>query len=136
MHTSDDFNSTDNYTLTDYVWELWRSLILALILAEPTGAPKQVKIIGIKPTSAKLSWKAIACSHQNGRILRYLVRHDYELRNGTFALQQSETLCNILEITLLDLHPNRNYSVKIAGVNQAGVGPFSLPVQLITPGGM
>ena len=111
-------------------------MLLALILAEPTGAPKDVKILSIKRTSAELSWKAIPCPQQNGRILWYLIRHDYELPNGTFAFQQSETFGDALNITFTNLRPNRNYVVRVAGVNDAGVGAFSSPIQLITPGGI
>ena len=107
-----------------------------LILAGPTRPPQRVKLHWFKVTSAKLSWKAIPCYHQNGLILRYLVRHDYQLPNGTFAVQKSETFWNNLEITLMNLRPNRNYAVRVAGVNEAGVGAFSLPIQFITPGGM
>ena len=107
-----------------------------MTLAEPTGPPENVKILWIKKRAAKLSWKAVPCPDQNGRILRYLVRHDYELPNGTFAEQQSETSQNDFKITLLNLRPNRNYSVQVAGVNDAGVGTFSLPIQLVTPGGI
>ena len=108
----------------------------ALILAEPTWPPKNVKILWITRRAAKLSWKAIPCHHQNGRILGYLVRHDYELRNGTFAMQQSETAQNSFNITLVNLRPNSNYSVQVAGVNDAGAGPFSRPIHLATLGGM
>ena len=111
-------------------------MLLALILAEPTMAPKNVKILWIRETSAELSWKTIPCPHKNGKILRYLVRHDYELPNGTFAVQQSETVCDALDIILTNLRPNRNYAVRVAGVNEAGVGAFTLPTQLITPGGI
>ena len=118
-------------------------MLLALIPAEPTGPPNNVTIRWIKKRAAKLSWKAIACPDQNGRILRYLIRHDYELPNGAFAEDQSETgeLPNgtFAEqqsyITHLNLRPNRNYSVQVAGVNDAGVGTFSPPIKLVTPGG-
>ena len=110
-------------------------MLFALILSEPTRPPQRVKLLWIKATSAKLSWKDIPCSHQNGIILRYLVRHDYELPNRTFAEQQSETYWNNLEITLTNLRPNRNYAVRVAGINDAGVGALSPPIQLITPGG-
>ena len=111
-------------------------MLLVSILAEPTKAPKNVKILWIRTTSAELSWKTIPCLYQNGMILRYLVRNDYELPNGTFAMQQSETSSNTLKITFMNLRPNRKYSVRVAGVNQAGVGAFSLPLELITLGGM
>ena len=111
-------------------------MLLALILAEPTGAPKNVKILWIRETSAELSWETIRCHHQNGKLLRYLVRHDYELPNGTFAVQQSKTFRDELYIILTNLRPNRMYAVRVAGVNDAGVGAFSSPVTLITPGGI
>ena len=111
-------------------------MLLALILAEPTGSPKNVKIHWTYRTSAYVSWKAIPCHHQNGRILRYLVKYDYELPNGTFVEQQSETSSwNSLGITFNNLLPNSNYSLQVAGVNDAGVGPFSPPLQLVTRGG-
>ena len=111
---------------------------LVSLLAEPTKAPQNVKILWIKNTCAKLSWKAIPCPYQNGRILQYLIKYNYmyELANGKFAVHKSETSCKTMEITLMNLLPNWKYSVRVAGVNQAGVGSFSLPLELITAGGM
>ena len=111
-------------------------MLLVSILTEPTKAPRNVKIVRIRKTSAELSWKTIPCPYRNGMILSYLVRNDYELPNGTFAVQQSETSLNTLKTTLMNLRPNRKYSVRVAGVNQAGVGAFSLPLGLLTLGGM
>ena len=112
-------------------------MLLALILAGPTRPPKNFKILWIRKRAAKLSWEAIPCPHRNGRILRHIVRHDYELPNGTFALQRSETSWrNSSYITLRYLRPNSNYAVQVAGVTDAGVGPFSVPLLLVTPGGI
>ena len=36
---------------------------------------------------------------------------------------------------IADLHDNTNYTFMIAGVNDAGVGPFSSAITLVTPGG-
>ena len=106
------------------------------MLAAPTWPPKNVRLIWIKKTSAQLSWKAIPCPYQHGRILQYLVRHNYELPNGTIAVQQSKISGDTWKITLLNLLPDTKYSVRIAGVNQAGIGTFSLPLEFITPGGI
>ena len=111
-------------------------MFFVLILAEPTRPFKNVKILWIKAASARLSWETIPCPHQNGAILWYLVRHDYELQNGTFAVQQTETSGNALDVTLVTLRPNRKYVVRVAGVNQAGRGAFSLPIELVTLGGI
>ena len=39
------------------------------------------------------------------------------------------------EAMIADLRGNTHYTFMIAGVNNAGVGPFSLTISLITPGG-
>ena len=39
------------------------------------------------------------------------------------------------EITLSQLLPNTDYTVKVAGATNAGVGVFSLPIAVITLGG-
>ena len=85
--------------------------------------------------SAELSWNAIPCPHQNGIIQHYLIVYDYVLPNGTLVEGHSRTLGNILRITLLDLRPNTDYVVRVAGVNHGGVGVYSSPLALITPGG-
>ena len=111
-------------------------MLLPLILAEPTGPPDNVQIHWIYQTAAYMSWKAIPCHHQNGRLLRYLVKYDYGLPNGTFVEQRSETPSwNSLGITLNNLLPNSHYFVQVAGVNDAGVGTFSRSLQLVTRGG-
>ena len=106
-------------------------------MAEPTGPPDKVEVEKIKKRAVKLLWKAIPCPDQNGRILRYLVRHNYELPNGTFAEEHCETSwSNLAHITLINLRPNTKYAVQVAGINDAGVGPFSSPIQFVTLGGI
>ena len=105
------------------------------ILAEPTGAPRYLKVLSVMNTSAELSWNRVPCCHQNGIIGHYLIVYYYTLPNLTMVEKQSETVGNVLEITLLNLRPNTEYFVRVAGVNRAGPGLFSLPLVLITEGG-
>ena len=112
-----------------------KAYLIIYSLADPTMAPRKVKILTIKKTEAVLSWKSIPCPHQNGRILHYLIRYDYVFPSGIMVEMESRTLGNIMRITLTDLRPNTDYSVRVAGVNHAGIGIFSLPLALITQGG-
>ena len=64
-----------------------------------------------------------------------MILYDYTLPNGTLVEEQSRTLGNVLEIALLNLLPNTEYVVRVAGVNQAGRGATSVPLALITAGG-
>ena len=94
-----------------------------------------MKILKVRETQADLSWKGIPCCHQHGTILRYIVRRDYTLPDGAIMETESSTLGNLLEVSLLDLRPNTDYIVRVAGVNCAGIGVFSYPVALVTAGG-
>ena len=49
--------------------------------------------------------------------------------------QESQVDGNQRVATLSQLRPNTDYTVKVAGATDAGVGVFSLPVALITDGG-
>ena len=105
------------------------------ILEEPTSAPRELKILRVMDTYAELSWKTIPCCDQHGIIGHYWILYDHILPNGTMVEEESKTLGNFLEITLLNLRPNTEYFVRVAGVNGAGPGASSLPLALITTGG-
>ena len=94
-----------------------------------------MKILKISKTYAELSWKQIPCCHQNGIIGHYLILYDCILPNGTVVEDKARTKGNILKGKILNLHPNTEYVVKVAGVNRAGPGVSSWPLTVITPGG-
>ena len=104
-------------------------------LAEPTSGPRDVKILRTMDRYAELSWKPIPCCHQNGIIGHYLILYDYISPNGTMVEDQAITIGNVLEGLLLNLRPNTEYAVRVAGVNRAGPGASSSPLTLITAGG-
>ena len=105
------------------------------ILTEPTSGPRKFRILRVMDTFAELSWKHIPCCHQHGTIGHYSILYDYILPNGTIVEEQSRTIGNVLETVLLNLRPNTEYVVRVAGVNRAGRGASSLPLALITAGG-
>ena len=61
--------------------------------------------------------------------------YTYSLLSGDVVEQQDKTKPNLRRAELYDLRPNTNYRVMVAGVNKAGLGPFSSPEMFTTPGG-
>ena len=98
-------------------------------------APGNFKIASVTDKAAVLSWESIPCSHQNGKILSYVIRYDHEVLPENALEHESRTDGCQLGIILSHLRPNTDYSVRVAGVNSAGIGIFSLPKALITLGG-
>ena len=99
----------------------------------PSSAPTGVQVVQVKGRVAVLSWKPIPCCHQNGEILQYYI--EYETSVPESVVYQDNTVGEVRQIILHNLLPNTKYEVKVAAVNSAGIGIFSPPVELITPGG-
>ena len=98
-----------------------------------TKGPEKVEVNGVTKETIDLSWGPIPCLHQNGIILHYLVQYS----SGFEMEYESQTKDSLPKITLRDhLRPNTAYSVRIAGVNDGGIGEFSSPMTVITRGGM
>ena len=103
----------------------------------PTQGPENVKVMDVTKETINLSWKSIPCHHQNGKILRYLVKYSGLTPSGIEMEYESQTKDCQPKITLSEhISPNTEYSVRVAGVNYVGIGEFSLPVSAITQGGM
>ena len=105
------------------------------ILAEPTRGPRELKILTAMTTCAELSWKHIPCCQQHGTIRHYLIVYEHTLPTGITVQQQSKTTGNVLKVLLLNLRPNTDYVVRVAGVNRAGRGASSPPLDLTTDSG-
>lgn len=110
-------------------------LAFLLILTEPTHPPGDLKILSVRETEADLSWTGISCPHQHGEIRHYLIRYDHAFSSGIMAEEELRTKGNHLGITIQQLRPNMEYTVMVAGVNRIGIGPFTWPIVLVTPGG-
>ena len=93
-----------------------------------------VQVMHIKGKVAILSWKPVPCCHQNGAILCYYIEYETFVPDGSVVYSDS-TVGEVRQITLRELRPNTKYEARVAAVNSAGVGNFSPPVELITPGG-
>ena len=94
-----------------------------------------------------MSWKPPPLEQQNGRLIYYHVivteTQVLYLDNETIAYIVGDDVNMTFNVTVnraqwIDmLHPNYNYTVRMAAVTSAGIGPFSAPVTATTlEGGM
>ena len=105
------------------------------IITEPTKGPGNVQVMSIQRTAVTLLWKPIPCDDQNGKIQRYWIQYDRIIPSGSMSHEYVQTTGNTNGFILHNLHPNSRYSLRVAGVNAAGIGVYSSPVGFITPGG-
>ena len=89
----------------------------------------------VRKTEVDLSWNAIPCPHRHGIICHYLIRYDHVLPPRIQVEKESKALGNHSRINIQNLRSNIYYTVRVAGVNRVGIGFFSLPITLLTPGG-
>jgi len=92
--------------------------------------------------SILLSWRSPPLEQHNGRIIYYHTviaeTQMLYLENGTVILTVGDGIDLTYDVTgtqtkLIDmLHPNYKYTVKIAAVTSAGIGPFSTSMIAIT----
>ena len=100
---------------------------------EPTTPPDGLKIVDIRKTSAKAKWDLLSIIQPYGVITGYAVRiAGYTLTNplnATYIVSNQNR-----KFLLRELMPNSKYSVQVAVVTSAGIGPLSKPVSFFTQG--
>ena len=77
--------------------------------------------------SISVSWIAIECIHQNGRITGYEV--EFQRADGT-AITDGEVVGTTF--TASGLRPFTDYTFRVAGVNSAGIGTFTNTITIHT----
>ena len=82
-------------------------------------------VVGITAYLIELQWTEIPEEHRNGVITGYIIDYSSSRDNGSITVDL------VLEHRLSVL-PYTNYTLKVAAVNSAGQGPFSLSVPVHT----
>ena len=92
----------------------------------PSAAPTNVGVSVINSTAITVQWEMIPCIEQNGDITGYIVRYGSQT--------QSVSGSSVTETTISNLTPSTTYNVRVAAVNDAGTGPFSSSISIMTLG--
>ena len=106
--------SAGKYLFIQYV-----SMFMFVFHVAPTGAPRDV-VISMASRSINVTWDTIECIEGNGIITGYTVV--FQEQGG--ANVPGNTVDRIFSAT--ELTPFTNYIFQVAGVNDAGTGPFSV----------
>ena len=70
-------------------------------------------------------WNALDCEKQNGPITKYIL--EYTTGDTSLAAFDDTTSYKLTELV-----PCTNYTIRVAAVNEAGIGSFSEAVSAIT----
>jgi hypothetical protein len=73
-------------------------------------------------SSILLSWEELECPQRHGVVTGYLIQQD-NIHN--YSIEQSLSQ----NWTISGLSPFREYSFKIAAINEAGIGKFTEPTK-------
>ena len=103
----------------------------------PTGPPTSVSSGAITATNITVRWEQVACLDRNGEITGYTIVVTRNRVNETVPARENETVYvevggNVRKTVVSELSPSTDYSVRVAAVNGAGVGPHSDTVKYKT----
>ena len=122
------------------------SLLCSINCVVPTEAPSNVSVIVESSQSIMLSWERPSPEEQNGQLISYHVivieTQIHYMDNGTEITGMQAYLNRTYNVSegrsqLIDgLHPDYNYTVRIAAATGEGIGPFSdtITVRTLTDG--
>ena len=99
-----------------------------ICLIAPTGAPRDV-VLSTTSRSVGVSWNTIKCIERNGMITDYTV--EFQEQGGAMILAGE---VNVMDRTFIatGLQPFTRYMFRVAGVNDAGTGPFTAATAILT----
>ena len=102
-------------------------LLLVLCVLVPSASPSEISIDAVYFDSIYVSWRAPLREHHNGELIGY---------NVTFTATTSEEVLDLFSAsnsTAIDsLNPFISYTISVAAVTSAGVGPYSAALTVMT----
>lgn len=88
----------------------------------PEEGPSSVECSGVTSTALRVSWQPIPPHKQAGALIGYTVLYAAQGR------QWLNSTSLVTELRLQGLYKFTNYTVKVAGFSNYGLGPFSFPI--------
>ena len=94
--------------------------------AAPSAPPTSVGTSDVTSSIITVQWGPVDCIHRNGDITGYSVRYGAVQSGNTQTVLISGGATAETIISGLDLVTN--YSIEVAAVNSAGIGPYNDPI--------
>ena len=103
--------------------------VVTVISPVPSASPKNTMIDNTTVFTITLKWEPVDCMYQNGKITEYIIQyHPQDRENETI----NDTTV-MLEFTITDLQPYTVYVIRVAAVNDAGIGVYGTLTAETTP---
>ena len=125
-------------TIHYFSHQVFMAIIHVLLLAVPTEAPTDVTVIVNSSRNIVLTWERPSQENENGLLICYHVivmeTQIHYMDDGTEITGMERYLNRTYDVSegrtqIIDmLHPDYNYTVRIAAATEPGIGPFSDPV--------
>ena len=87
--------------------------------------------VSISPTQVNVTWGEVPPADQNGMIIAYEVEY-IPLEDFDGAIGKNTTNVSVLLVTLMRLQEYVNYTISVRAYTNAGAGPYSDPVIVLT----
>ena len=108
---------------------------LNVIITVPSASPPSPQVIKTEKNSATVVWDPLHINHTNGVLTGYILSFKENLPRAEYF----DTRIKIQrerKYKFIYLLPCTRYLVKVAAVNNAGVGPYSRTTSFVTKGGI
>ena len=112
------------------------------LITAPTETPTNVNVTVDSSRSIMLTWERPSPDQENGLLLTYHVivietqihytNGGQEIRGMEIYLNRTYNVSQEREQLINMLHPDYNYTVRIAAATEPGIGPFSDPITVRT----
>ena len=86
----------------------------------PSGSPTGINEVAVTPNTITVQWGEVPCLHRNGEITGYIVE---AITSGEVVRTVNVPDGNARRATVTYLNSSTQYTVEVAAVNSAGVGP-------------
>lgn len=130
MLADDNLNNTFLPRIMD-TWDVYVIVVAnitgTLKFLGPTGTPRNV-MFSTTSTSVHVHWTAMNCSERNGFISNYTVEFQ---ETGKTTMNHFQVMME-KEFIAARLTPYTYYTLRVAGVNSNGTGPFTDIITIVT----
>ena len=97
------------------------------LITVPSSAPGMLRAVTVSSSSAVLTWEAPPPEDLNGHLIGYSINMT-KIRTG----ERLELFSNFTSLTVSNLQSYTVYTCISAAVTNAGRGPFSNSIQIVT----